>query len=69
MNAPIIKEEVSLRSIKHEIYTITNNKIALCKLNDKETLDDGRVTTYPLESNIPFMKYFDDKIMHKQGLF
>ena len=50
MNAPIIKEEVSLRSIRHEIYTITNNKIALCKLNDKETLDDGRVTTYPLES-------------------
>ena len=58
---PITKEQVSFRSIKHVIYSITNNKIALGKLNDKEILDKDVISTYPLVSNIPFVKYLNDK--------
>ena len=59
INAPITKEQVSFSSIKHVIYTITNNKIAVCKLNDKEILDEDGMTTYPLGSKISFIKYYD----------
>ena len=64
VNAPI-KEEVTLRSIKHEIYTITSNKIALRKFNGKEILDDGRITLI----KYTVYKIFDDNIIHEQGLF
>ena len=43
------------------IYTTTNNKFTLRKVNDKEILDETRIATYPLGSNIPFIKCFDDK--------
>ena len=36
INVPIKKKQVSLRSINQIIYIITNNKIALHKLNYKE---------------------------------
>ena len=54
--------KISKLKVKLEIYTIANNTIALCKLNDKEVLDDDGIKTYPLESNIPFIKNFSDKI-------
>ena len=40
---------------------ITNNKIALRKFNDQGILDEDGIPTYPLGSNIPFIKYFDGK--------
>ena len=54
VNTPITK--VIFWSTKHAIYSVINNKIALCKLNDKEILHDDGVTRYPLGSNIPFLK-------------
>lgn len=61
INPPITKEQVIFRNIKHVIYTITNNKIALHTFDDKGIIDKDEITTYPLGSNIPLVKYFDDK--------
>ena len=30
-------------------------------MNDQEILYEDGITAYPLRSNIPFIKYFDDK--------
>ena len=60
-NAPITKEQVSFRNIKYVIYTITNNKIALCKVNDKKVTDEDGISTYLFGSNISFIKHFHDK--------
>ena len=60
-NPPITKEQVIFRNNKHVIYTITSNKIALHTFDDKGIIDKGEITTYPLGSNIPLVKYFDDK--------
>ena len=62
INIPI-KKQVNFRSIRHVIYTITNNKIALHKFNDEdeEIKDEDWTTTYPLGSNIAVIKYFDEK--------
>ena len=61
INAPITKEQGNFRNIKYVTYTITNNKIALRKVNDKEILDKDGITRYPLGSNTPFIKCFDDE--------
>ena len=61
INNPITKEQVTFRIIKHIIYSITNNRIALGKLNDKKNLDNDVITTYFLGSNIPFIKYLNDE--------
>ena len=39
----------------------TNNNIALLKLNDRDVINEVRITTYLLESNRPFTEYFEDK--------
>ena len=44
-----------------KVYTVTINKNALSNGDDKEIQDEGRITTYLQWSNIPFIKYFDDK--------
>ena len=58
------------RNIKDVTYTITYNKLALLKFNNEEmnvnimeinVRDEYWITTYPLGSNIPFTKYFDNK--------
>ena len=46
------KEQVSFRSIKHLIYSITKSIIALHKINDKDILEENKKTAYPLRSNI-----------------
>ena len=45
------------------IYPITNNKTASSKFIHKEIINEDEIATYPLESNIPFIKYVDDKDM------
>lgn len=45
----------------NKVYTVTINKNALSNGDDKEIQDEGRITTYLQWSNIPFIKYFDDK--------
>ena len=61
-SSPITKEQVSFRTIIRIIYTSTNNKFALLKLNHERIMNEDGITTYPLESNIPYIKHFDDKI-------
>ena len=39
--------------------------MALYKFFDNEILDEDRITTYPVGSNMPFIKYFDDKDIPK----
>lgn len=39
----------------------TNNNIALLKLNDRDVINEVRITIYLLESNRPFTEYFEDK--------
>ena len=60
-SSPITKEQVNFRTIIHIIYTSTNNKFALLKLNHERIMDEDGITTYPYESNIPYIKHFDDK--------
>ena len=64
MKAPITKEQVNFRRIKHAISTITINKMSLPKFSDREIVDEDGITTYPLRSNISFIKYFDDTDAH-----
>ena len=61
INVHITKEQVSFRSIKHAIYTITNNKTTLRKFSHKEIVNENEITISLLGSNIPFAKHFDDK--------
>ena len=56
-----VSTEVSFWSIKYLIDATTNNNIALLKLNDRDVIDEVRITTCLLESNRPFTKYFEDK--------
>ena len=62
-NTPITKEQIYFRSINHKIYTVSSNKTANCNPNenDEEILDKAGIMTHPDWSNIPFIKYFDDK--------
>ena len=39
----------------------TNSNIALLKLNDRDVINEVRITTYLLESNRPLTEYFEDK--------
>ena len=59
----IAKQQVSFRIFRHVVCTYTNTKISLLKLNDKEIQDGKGITTYSLLSNIPFIKYVDEKII------
>ena len=60
------KKQISFRSINHESYTVTSNKIAIRSPNEnyKQILDEDGITTYPHILNIPFINYFDDKGIH-----
>ena len=42
----------NFRSINHHIYPFASNK---------KIQDEDRMKTYPHRTNIPFIKYFDDK--------
>ena len=55
------KKKKSFKSENHKVYTVTINKSAVSNGDDKEIQDEGRITTYLHRSNIPFIKYFDDK--------
>ena len=54
-----VLEQVSIKSIKHIIYTIISNKIALLKINYKEVIDEDSIKTYPLEINILFISMIE----------
>ena len=64
IKASITKKQ-NIRSTKNVIYTVTKNKIHLHKQTDKEILHEDGITMYPLGSNIPFIKHFDDKDIPK----
>lgn len=59
-NIPIIKERTSFRSIIHEVFRVTSNKLAMRNADDKEIQNEDRITSYSLESNIISIKYFGD---------
>ena len=52
------KRTKHFRIIYHENYTATSNKTAMC---NPKILDEDGIITYTHRSNIPFVKYFDDK--------
>ena len=59
----IAKQQLSFRIFRNVVYTFTNAKISLHKLNDKEIQDGNRIATYSLLSNIPIIKYVDGKMI------
>ena len=56
---------MSFRSYNHKTYIVTCSKTGILNHNEKdeELQDDDMIATYPDRIDIPFVKYFDDKIM------
>lgn len=52
------KEINKLRNEKHKAYNVAINKIATHNGDNKDSQDEDRITTYPQESNISFIKIF-----------
>lgn len=56
-NTPITKEKMSFIGYHQIIYTATRNKTAIRDI----IIDDYGIATYPHETNMSSIKYFNDK--------